>query len=113
MKHFFIINFPDISNEGTALAYVLLFVPSSNRTVESIVTDLAGGDGLVVVLGAAVEVAGVVLLSPLDTQILSTELNCKCVGICCPQLCELYQSVLCTVALTGVKIPNMFLIIRQ
>ena len=88
-KFFFIINFPDISNKRTALADDLLFVPSSLRTVDIIVTDLAGGNDLVGVLGATVEVTGFVIHSPIDTQILGTELKSEGVGNRCPQCGEL------------------------
>ena len=60
-------NVPDISGEGTALTDNFLFVSLSNRTVVFTVTDLSGGDDLVIILGPTVPVGGSVLHCPVIT----------------------------------------------
>ena len=106
--------FPDISNEGTALADDLLLVPATNRTVGNIVTDLLGGEDLGVVLRPALPVTGFVFYRLVNTPVLRAELYCEGVGSRRPQLSELELSVVSPTAFTtDVEITTMFLYLRQ
>ena len=105
--------FPDISDEGTALADDLLLVPATNQTVGNIVTDLFGGEDLGVVLRPALPVTGFVFHRLVDTPVLGADLHCEGVGLRRPQLGELELSVGSPTAFTDVKITKMFLYLRQ
>ena len=102
-------NFPDISNEWTALAGGLLLVPTSNRTVTGTVTDLVGGDGLVAVLESTQHVTGLVFFSRIEAPHIGTELDPKVVRLRCPQLCELKLGVVFPTTFAGFEVTMMLL----
>ena len=98
-------NVPDISGEGTALADNFLLVSLPNGTVVFAVTDLPGGDDLVVILGPAVPVGGGVLHCPVITAGLVAELDVEGVAARHLQRGEVELSlVLAAVALVRVGV---------
>ena len=103
---------PDISSEGTALADYFLLVSLSNGTVVFTVTDLPGGDNLVIVLRSAVPVSGGVLHSSVVTAGLVTELDVEGVAAGHLQLGEVQlRLVLTTVELVvGLNLNQLSLL---